>query len=410
METQSKHMSEASRGDGASAGGRQQRKLLGVTGLALATSIGLFWLSSSQGADAPAAPPPAPVVTVSKPILRSLNTRVALTGQFSSTGQVEFRAQVGGTLTGIHFKDGDVVKKGALLFTIDAQPYEIKLAQANSQLQASKARLELAERELKRAQDLERDNAGTTQTVEQKTFEFRSAKASVEGATAQVRDAQFDLDHCRITAPIAGRMGTHLISVGNLISGSRGGASQTTLLATLVTLDPVYLNFDLSESDYQTYLGARGRQGKNQASKIRYAVNGQQKLAGEGQMDFINNTLDRSSGTIRARALVANPDFLLTPGQFAKISLAIGTAAPTLLVPDTVVLPDQASHVVMTVTADGTIAPKQVDIGEMRGGLRTIRSGLTADDRVVLDGLAKIAPGAKVQAREGSIQYADGQD
>jgi RND family efflux transporter MFP subunit len=186
---------------------------------------------------------------VSKPLVQDLETRLGFLGQFSAVSQVELRAQVGGTLTGIFFKDGDIVRKGDLLFTIDPRPYEITLAEATAQLDVASARLELADRQLDRAKDLEQSNAGTVENVDQRTSDRRAARASVEDAKARIRDAQFDLDHCRITAPFTGRMGTHLVSVGNLIAGSRTATSPTTLLATLVSLDPIYLDFDMSESD-----------------------------------------------------------------------------------------------------------------------------------------------------------------
>ena len=160
--------------------------------------------------------------------------------------QVELRAQVGGTLTGMGFKDGDIVHRGDLLFTIDARPYEIRLAQANAQLESATARLVLADRELARDQALKRDDFGTAQNVDQRTADLRGAQASVD-------DAKFDIEHCSIMAPFAGRIGRHLVSVGNLIAGSSAATSPTTLLATLVSLDPIHLDFDMSESNYLAF-------------------------------------------------------------------------------------------------------------------------------------------------------------
>jgi membrane fusion protein, multidrug efflux system len=316
---------------------------------------------------------------------------------------------VGGTLTGINFKDGDIVHKGDLLFTIDPRPYEIRLAQATAQLETASARLELAKRELWRAQELKRTDFGTTQKVDQRTADQQTAQASVDDAKAQIRDAQFDLEHCRITAPFTGRLGTHLVSVGNLIAGSRYATSPTTLLATLVSLDPIYLDFDMSEFDFLTFSRDRARQRGILADKVELALSDETKFTRRGTLDFVDNVLDRSSGTIRARATVPNPHLFLTPGEFARVRLALGAQAPTVLVPDAAVLPDQSEHLVMTVSADGAVVPKQVEIGDIRDGLRVIRSGLTPNDEVITDGIPYAKPGSKVAPQERAIRYAAAQ-
>jgi len=348
-------------------------------------------------------------VTVSKPLVRELDSRLGFLGQFSAVDQVELRAQVGGTLTGIHFKDGDIVHQGDLLFTIDPRPYEIRLAQATAQLETASARLALAKPELWRAQELKRTDFGTMQAVDQRTADLQTAQASIDDAKAQIRDAQFDLDHCHITAPFTGRIGTHLVSVGNLIAGSRYATSPTTLLATLVSLDPIYFDFDMSESDFLTFSRDRARQKGILADKVELALSDETKFTRRGTLDFVDNVLDRSSGTIHARATVPNPEFFLTPGEFARVQLVLGAAVPTLLVPDAAVLPDQSEHLVMTVSADGTVAPKQVEIGAIRGGLRVIRSGLTPNDQVIIDGIPYARPGSKVAPQERAIRYAAAQ-
>jgi membrane fusion protein, multidrug efflux system len=375
-------------------------------------AIGIGWSLHLRGATAAAASTQSalPQVTVSKPLMHELDTRLGFLGQFSAVDRVELRAQVGGTLTGIHFKDGDIVHRGDLLFTIDASPYEIRLAQAEALLETATARLVLAERELLRAQELERNNAGTVQNVEQRTSDRQAAQASVDDASAQIRDAKFDLDHCRITAPFTGRIGAHLVSAGNLVAGSRAATSPTTLLATLVSLDPIYLDFDMSESDFQAFSRYRAQFKGAPVDKVELALGSEKEFTRQGSFDFVNNVLDRSSGTIHARATVPNPELLLTPGEFARVRLVVARPAPTLLVPDAAVLPDQSQHVAMTVSPEGTVAPKQVEIGEIRGGLRVIRSGLAPNDRVIVDGLPYAAPGAKVATLDGTIRYDTGQD
>ena len=395
------------------AGKRSLARLWIGAGMAIG-ALGVAWLALSYrqtDAAAHADQTALPQVVVSKPLVRELDARLGFLGQFSAVEQVELRAQVGGTLTGIDFKDGDIVHKGDLLFTIDARPYEIRLAQANAQLESATARLVLADRELARAQALKRDDFGTAQNVDQRTADLRAAQASVDDAKAQIRDAQFDIEHCRITAPFTGRIGRHLVSVGNLIAGSRAATSPTTLLATLVSLDPIHLDFDMSESDYLAFSREHAKLKDSLADTVELALSDETQFQRQGKLDFVDNVLDRSSGTLHARATVPNPDFLLTPGEFARVRLAVGTPAPTLLVPDSAVLPDQSRHLVMTVSPDGTVVPKQVEVGDIRGGLRVIRSGLAPNDRVIIDALPYATPGSKVEAQDGAIRYAAaGQD
>jgi len=173
-----------------------------------------------------------------------------------------------------------------------------------------------------------------------------------------------------------------------------------------VSLDPIYLDFDMSESDFLTY----SKYGKHlkgaHVQKVEVALGDDKQYARSGVLDFLDNVLDRSSGTIRARATVPNADLVLTPGQFARVRVVVAPPSPTLLVPDRAVLPDQSQHMVMTVSADGTVAPKQVEVGDIRGGLRVIRSGLSPSDRVIVDGLLHAAPGSKVATHDGTIRYA----
>jgi RND family efflux transporter MFP subunit len=403
---------ERQEGGGRRNNGRASAKLwiaAGLVGIALVSA----WLKYSAGesrSSADTRPAALPQVVVSKPLAQDIDTRLGFLGQFAAVSQVELRAQVGGTLTGIFFKDGDIVRKGDLLFTIDPRPYEITFAEATAQLDVASARLELADRQLDRAKDLEQSNAGSMENVDQRRSDQRAARASVEDAKARIRDAQFDLDHCRITAPFTGRVGTHLVSVGNLIAGSRTATSPTTLLATLVSLDPIYLDFDMSESDFLTYSKYREHLKGAHVQKVEIALGDENQYARNGVFDFLDNALDRSSGTIHARATVANSNLVLTPGLFARVRLVVAPPSPTLLVPDSAVLPDQSQHMVMTVSADGTVAPKRVEVGEIRDGLRVIRSGLASNDRVILNGLLHAAPGTKVATQDGTIRHDGGQD
>jgi RND family efflux transporter MFP subunit len=360
-------------------------------------------LSPPAGAAAPAL---LPSVAVSAPLQRDVDTRLQFLGQFSAVDRVELRAQVGGTLTQIGFKDGGIVHKGDLLFTIDPTPYEIKLNEATAQLASARARLDLANRESMRASTLARTGYGSVETADQRAADRRAAQAAVDNAEALVRDAQFDLDHTRITAPFTGRIGTHLVSVGNLIGGSRAASSPTTLLATLVSIDPIYLNFDMSEADYMKFLRERQSQTGPLADKVKVALIDETGFSRQGTLDFVDNRLDRSSGTIHARATIPNSDLLLTPGGFARVRLAVAPPAPALLVPDASVLPDQSEHIVLTVGADNVVTPKRVQVGDLRDGLRLIRAGLTPSDQVIIGGLPAARPGSKVSPETGAIHFA----
>lgn len=369
-----------------------------------AIGVGLFMAAGDRERAVAADAPALPEVVVSKPLVKDLDSRLGFLGQFSAVDKVELRAQVGGTLIGIHFKDGQIVKKGALLFSIDRVPYEIRLAQAKALLQRSAARLDYAKSEFHRADELARNQAGSVQNMEQRKSDWQEADAAVADANAQIRDAQFDLDHCQIVAPFSGRIGNHMVSVGNLVAGSRAAGSPTTLLATIVSQDPVYLDFDMSEADYQQYKGYKTKRQGDSAENVQIATGGSHDFATSGTLDFIDNSLNRSSGTIHARATVNNPDSSLTPGEFARVRVIAAAAAPTLLVPDAAVLPDQSHFIVLTVNEDNVVTPKAVEVGDMRAGLRVIKSGLKASDQVMIGGLVYAPPGAKVQVKVAEIK------
>ncbi|MBP2562487.1 RND family efflux transporter MFP subunit [Neorhizobium galegae] len=353
-----------------------------------------------------AAPVPQPVeVTVSPPIELDINKRLTLLGQFSPSREVEIRAQVGGILTQIGFKDGEIVQKGSLLFQIDPTPYEIRFSEATAALGLARTRLELANIELTRASALQRAGGGTTQNADQRAAEQRSAQAAFDSAEAGIRDAQFDLDRTRIAAPFTGRIGTHLVSEGNLIAGSRASTNGTTLLARIVSTDKLFLNFDMSENDYLAFQRERRKQTGSLVGKVKFALADEEGLEHVGMLDFVDNVLDRSSGTIHARATVDNPDGLLTPGGFARLRLAVSQVAPALLVPDSAVMPDQSEHVVWTVDKDNVVRSRRVDIGDMWEGLRVIRSGLEPSDNVVIDGLPTIRTGSVVTPRSKQVPH-----
>lgn len=385
--------------------------ILLVAGLVLAGG----WLMTRHSNASPASAPamPLPTVTVSTPLQHDVGRWEGFLGQFSAVNRVDLRAQVGGTLKEINFKDGTIVHKGDLLFLIDPRPYAIKVAEQEAEIESDKAKLAFSGSELWRAQQLKRTDFGTAESVDQRDADQHAAAAALAQAEAALADAELDIDYAHVTAPFTGRIGAHQVSVGSLVTGSRGGTGGSTLLATLVSVDPIYLTFHMSEADYLAFANARAHATGADASRVDFSLGDEQGFDHHGTLDFIDNAIDPSSGTILARATVPNPDMRLVPGEFARVRLAIAPPAPALLLPDAAIIPDQSQSLVMTVAPNGTVVPKIVSVGELHGGLRVIRSGLAPTDRVIIDGLMHAMPGTKVSAQAGSIQYdatADAQD
>ncbi|MGD0105756.1 MAG: efflux RND transporter periplasmic adaptor subunit [Rhodopila sp.] len=268
----------------------------------------------------PALPPPPPQVTVSRPLQQKVQATTRFLGQFSAVDRVELRAQVGGTLSMIEFQDGQIVHKGDPLFVIDPRPFQIRLDQAVAQFQTAQAKEALSEAELWRAQQLKRADFGSAENVDARAADQRSTQAAIDTARAAISDAQLDLEFSRGVAPFTGRIGAHLVSIGNLVSGSRGGTSPTTLLATIVSLDPIHIDFDMSEADYLAYQEAI--RGTSVRPDVAISLDGDGNFDRHGTLDFIDNAVNRSSGTIHARATVPNPDLSITPGQFARLRVS----------------------------------------------------------------------------------------
>jgi membrane fusion protein, multidrug efflux system len=372
---------------------------------------GLWFAYSGHETTQASVPPVAaiPAVTVSNPLQRDVDVRLGAVGQFSAINRVELRAQVGGTLSGINFQDGQIVRKGDLLFVIDPRPYEIKLAQAKAQLETARSRLALANTQLERSQSLRKSGWSTQETLDQRISDQQSAQAAIDDAQSRIRDAELDLEYTRVTAPFTGRIGARQVSIGGLIAGSRAASSPTTLLATLVSLDPIYLDFDMSEQDYLTFQRERQKQGGPLANKVEASLSDEKAFNLQGTLDFLDNTVNRSSGTIHARATFKNPDLFLAPGQFARVRLGLTPAAPALLVPDASVLADQSAHIVLTVDENNVVVPKVVQLGDLREGLRVIRSGLTPSDKVIIDGIPTARPGLPVVPNSAPIKVASNQ-
>lgn len=345
-----------------------------------------------------AAPPP-PTVTVAEPLSRTVNEWEDYVGRFEPSRAVEVRPRVSGAVTAVHFTDGAIVQKGQLLFTIDPRPFTTSLAEARAGVASAASDLALAEADLGRANRLLADDAVSKSDVDRLNARVRAARAALTGAQARVGSRSLDVEFTQVRAPITGRISDRKVDPGNLVSASEGGG---TLLTSINALDPIYFTFDSSEALYLK--GQRERaKGSDAAQQVEIKLQDEAGYDHKGRVDFTDNSLSAQSGTIRGRAVVSNPDYFLAPGMFGNMRLSQGETARALLVPDAAVRTDQARKVVFVVGKDGTVAAKPVEPGPLVGGLRSIRSGLTASDRVVIQGIQFAMPGAKVTPRAGRI-------
>jgi RND family efflux transporter MFP subunit len=366
-----------------------------------------FYGASLDGSGAAAAAPP-PTVTVSKPLQKEIVEWDEYTGQFAAVDYVEVRARVGGYLDSVNFKDGQMVAKGDLLFVIDPRPFEIALASAKAQVGETTARLDLANRQLGRAGQLRQNDFMSAATFDQRNAETRGAASAVESARAAVRQAELNLVFTQVTAPLGGRTSRHMVSVGNLVNGGDTGTGTTTLLTTIVSLDPIYFYFDMSEAQYLAYQRAvaAGKLKSTRDNEVEVSAHlvDEKDWPHPGRMSFVDNQVDRGAGTIRARAQFANPGFFITPGQFARIRVPGSEPYQAILIPDSALVTDQSRKQVLVVKDDGTVEARIVRPGPSYEGLRIIRKGLAASDRIIINGLMRARPGAKVTPQPGSIE------
>ena len=369
------------------------RNLTGVAIALIALGLAACGQSQSQPKSAPPAPPQ---VTIAKPVTRQIADQDEYVGRFVAVESVEVRARVSGYLDAIHFQDGQIVHMGDPLFTVDRRPFEAALAQAQASLEQARANFAFAEADLARAQSVAIGTVITQQTLDQRTQAKRVARANVAAQEQAVRQAMLDLEFSDLRAPVEGRIGDRRVSVGNLVTG---GAAGSTLLATIESIDPIRFEFTLDESSYLRY--ARLAKGNADAADRGLMVPVKLKLLDEpafthtGRLDFVDNAINRATGTIRARAVFANPDRTFTPGMFARVQMAAAAPAAALLVPDAAIGAEQVRKFVLVVDADNVARPKYVTLGPVVDGLRVV-AGLAPDDNVIVNGLIRARPGAKV--------------
>jgi RND family efflux transporter MFP subunit len=373
----------------------------------IAIAPALAACEQSQSRPQAVAPPP-PQVTVAKPVSKMIADQDEYVGRFVAVESVEVRARVSGYLDAIHFQDGQMVKKGDRLFTIDRRPFETALAQTEAGLAQAKANLAFAESDLARAQGVAIGTVITKQTFDQRTQVKRVAEAAVIVQEAVVRQAALDLEFTELRAPVSGRIGDRRVSIGNLVTG--GTAGNTSLLATIESIDPIRFEYTLDEGSYRRYVhlseGRADAANRGLTTPVKLKLIDEPTFSHEGKLDFIDNAISRSSSTIRARAVFANPNGEFTTGMFARVQMAAAPARDSLLVPEAAIGAEQVRKFVLVVDAENVARPKYVTLGPVVDGLRVITGGLTPDDNVIINGLMRARPGAKVTPQQSSTASA----
>jgi RND family efflux transporter MFP subunit len=369
-------------------------------GLILLPVIVLAGVGAKFAAAPPAPPvPPMATVGVAAPLVREITEWDDYVGRFAPSRTVEVRPRVAGEVTSVRFRDGEVVRAGQLLFTIDPRPFAAALAEAQAGSASARSTLALARTQLARATRLIADEGVSQSEVDELRARVQAAQASLAAADARVRARTLDLGFTQVRAPISGRISDRRVDAGNQVSGGEGSAG--TLLTTVNALDPIYFGFDASEGLYLKML--RGRRAGGPAPEVQIRLQDETAYRWTGRLDFTDNGLDSRSGTIRGRAVITNTGNFLTPGMFGNMRLSTGGRTTAMLVPDEAVQTDQARKVLYVVDGGGTVLAKPVELGPLVDGLRVIRSGLAATDRVVINGAQVAAPGSKVHARATQI-------
>jgi len=362
----------------------------------------LLLVACSESPQKQAAAPPPPAVTVAKPVKRVVIDQDEYVGRFAAVDSVEIRARVSGYLDRIDFTDGQIVKKGDLLFTIDRRPFQTTLDQAKANLAQAHANLAFAESDLARGAQLVRERTITEQTFDQRTQVKRVAEAAVQAQEAAVRQASLDLEFTELRAPVDGRIGDRRVSPGNLVTG--GTAGNTSLLATIVSTDPIRFEFTFDEASYLRYerLAKGGRDVTSREGSVIVGLKliDEEDFQHQGRMDFVDNVIDRSSGTIRGRAVFSNLDGVFTPGMFARVRVPGSPSYTALLVPDAAIGTEQTRKYVLVVDSDNVVRLKYLTLGQASGKLRVVKSGVQEDDRVIVNGLMRARPNQPVRPQE----------
>lgn len=342
-------------------------------------------------------PPPPPAVEVAAPVQKPVTDYLEFTGTTQSVATVELRARVNGYLEAIHFEDGAMVEEGQLLFTIEQAPFRTKLQMAEADLARARAALQLAEGELARLRTLVRRDAGTAQELDIKQAERDAAVAGVAAAEASVEEARLQLAYCELRAPISGRIGRHLVDVGNLVQ------AETIALAKIERFDPIYVYFTLSEGDLLDLQREQSQGDSTPASplgdgerELELSLGGEEGYSYRGKLDFTDLGVDPGTGTLQLRGIFPNEDRRLLPGLFTRIRTAVAAPRPRLLVPERALGTDQRGDYVLIVDDKNIVEYRSVTLGRTFEGMQVVTSGLEGDERVVVNGMQFARPGAPV--------------
>jgi multidrug efflux system membrane fusion protein len=366
---------------------------------------GLLVTGCQKSAPGPAGgPPPPPPVTVNQPTLKEVVEWDQYQGRVEAVDSVEVRARVNGYLQSVNFKDGDEVKQGDLLFVIDRRPYQAELDRAEADLLQARTRFELASNDMARAGRLLKAKAISEEEADSRSKAEREAAAAIQSSLASVEMAKLNMEYSGVTAPISGRIGRKMITVGNLVNGNQG---ESTLLATIVSMDPIYCYFDVDEGAILKYqqLAREGKEDTLNGGKVRCEIElgNETGFPHKGLLDFVDNRVDPGTGTLRVRGLFPNPDRVLQPGFFVRARVPGSSKYPALLIPDQAVGTDQSQKFVYTVDDNDTVHYAPVSLGPLADGMRVVRAGLHSNDWVVVNGLMTIRPGAKVSPSRADI-------
>ena len=373
----------------------RRKRQSGIALIAIVVLGGIGWKMLDRP-QAQAAAAPIAAVGVSAPLMRAVTQWDDYAGRFAPSQTVEIRPRVSGAVTAIHFHDGDMVRQGQLLFTIDQRPFQAAFAEARANVASASSALLLARNDYARVQRLTGDEAVSASEVDMLRSRLQAAQAALAGAQARERQRALDLEFTHIRAPISGRVSDRRVDIGNLVSSADGAGA--TLLTTVNRVDPIYFTFDASEALY-----LKSQRDKAAGGAVEVRLQDEADYRWKGKLDFTDNGLDPRSGTIRVRAIFDNPGQFLTPGLFGNMRLANGGKVNALLVPDEAIQSDQARKTVLVVGKDDSVSAKPVELGPVVDGLRIIRSGLSPQDRVIVSNLQAAMPGAKVATRPARI-------
>ena len=351
-------------------------------------------LSACSGGGESQAQPPTPEVTVATPRVDTVVDWDEYVGRFEAIQRVEVKPRVSGYLQAVHFRDGQYVRQGQLLFTVDPRPAQATLALAEAQLARAQATLANARTELARSRTLADQQAASVEEVEQRQAAVRAGEADVAAARATVRSQQLNLGFTRVIAPASGHISERQVDPGNAVTADQ------TVLTTIVSTSPLHFVFDGSEALLLRY---QRQNGGSIGSEVRIRLQDEGQYAHSGRLDFVDTAINPGAGTVRARAIVPNPDGFLKPGMFGHLRLAASPPYRALLVPDSAIVTDAARRVVYVVDEQGNVAVRPVELGPLAGDLRVIRSGLGPRDRLIINGLQRAQPGQKVTPRLARI-------